>query len=148
MPLSKPPAPPTPLTPPSPPTRDDVTAARTALADRAPAVDANDPAELVDLLHRPLADPALELARTAHLDDIVAAARTAWTALGPDERLVLAFVMYERLTIEQLARVYQIRPESAVERVSAAKAAFSAAFTDPTHRSIVQASAGLGSEIA
>lgn len=120
---------------PSPPTVDDVIAARAALTDRQPAVDAADPVELVALL-------------TAQSDTIVAAARTAWAQLTPAERFILSLVIYERLSVAQIARVYAIRPESAAQRATAARDTFLANLPDAEMRAAVAGATSLASEIA
>ncbi|MFT3698963.1 MAG: hypothetical protein QM831_37800 [Kofleriaceae bacterium] len=118
----------------STPTVDDVVAARAALTDRQAAVDASDPVELVALL-------------TAQSDTIVAAARTAWAQLAPADRFMLALVIYERLPADQIARVYSIRRESAVERANAARAAFLGKLADDDTRSAIAQATHLSSEI-
>lgn len=118
----------------STPTIDDVIAARAALTDRQPALDAADPVELVGLL-------------TAQSDTIVTAARTAWARLAPAERFILSLVMYERLSVEQIARVYAIRPESAAQRANAARDTFLANLPDLETRGAVAGATGLASEI-
>lgn len=80
--------------------------------------------ELDDLLAAPLADPELEYMRQRYAQDLVAAAREAWSRLAGHERFLLALRIFEHMSIDDLARVYQIHRASAARRAAAARAAF------------------------
>ncbi|MEO8551947.1 MAG: hypothetical protein ABI678_18350 [Kofleriaceae bacterium] len=80
--------------------------------------------ELGDLLAAPLADPELEYMRKLYAQDLVAAARDAWARLAGHERFLLALRIFEHMSIDDLARVYQIHRASAARRAAAARAAF------------------------
>jgi RNA polymerase sigma-70 factor (ECF subfamily) len=80
--------------------------------------------ELGDLLAAPLADPELEYMRKLYAQDLVAAAKEAWARLAGHERFLLALRIFEHMSIDDLARVYQIHRASAARRAAAARAAF------------------------
>lgn len=80
--------------------------------------------ELGDLLAAPLADPELEYMRQRYAHDLVTAAREAWSRLAGHERFLLALRIFEHMSIDDLARVYQIHRASAARRAAAARAAF------------------------
>jgi RNA polymerase sigma-70 factor, ECF subfamily len=80
--------------------------------------------ELGELLAAPLDDPELEYMRKLYADNLVAAAREAWTRLAGHERFLLALRIYEQMSVDDLARVYQIHRASAARRAAAARAAF------------------------
>jgi hypothetical protein len=71
-----------------------------------------------------LADPELEYMRKLYADKLVAAAREAWTRLAGHERFLLALRIYEQMSVDDLARIYQIHRASAARRAAAARAAF------------------------
>jgi RNA polymerase sigma-70 factor (ECF subfamily) len=80
--------------------------------------------ELGELLAAPLDDPELEYMRKLYADNLVAAAREAWTRLEGHERFLLALRIYDQMSVDDLARVYQIHRASAARRAAAARAAF------------------------
>src|SRR5664279_5614929 len=80
--------------------------------------------ELGEMLAAPLDDPELEYMRKLYADNLVAAAREAWTRLAGHERFLLALRIYDQMSVDDLARVYQIHRASAARRAAAARAAF------------------------
>ena len=80
--------------------------------------------ELGELLAAPLEDPELEYMRKLYAEHLVGAAQEAWTRLAGHERFLLALRIYEQMSVDDLARVYQIHRASAARRAAAARAAF------------------------
>jgi RNA polymerase sigma-70 factor, ECF subfamily len=80
--------------------------------------------ELGDLVAAPCGDPELEYMRTLYADTLVAAVRDAWGKLAGHERFLLALRVYEQMSIDDVARVYQIHRASAARRAAAARASF------------------------
>jgi RNA polymerase sigma-70 factor (ECF subfamily) len=80
--------------------------------------------ELGELLAAPLDDPELEYMRKVYAEHLVGAAREAWARLAGHERFLLALRIYEQMSVDDLARVYQIHRASAARRAASARAAF------------------------
>jgi RNA polymerase sigma-70 factor (ECF subfamily) len=80
--------------------------------------------ELGEMLAAPSADPELEYMRKLYADHIVTAVRAAWQRLAPHEQFVLSLRIYEGMSIDDIARVYQSHRASAARRAAAARAAF------------------------
>ncbi len=80
--------------------------------------------ELGEMLSAPLDDPELEYMRRLYAENLVEAARDAWTKLAGHERFLLALRLHEQMSVDDLARVYQIHRASAARRAAAARAAF------------------------
>ena len=66
-------------------------------------------------------DPALAHMRDRYAADLAGALRTAWDALAPHERFVLALELHQHLSIDQIARVYGIHRTSATRRLASAR---------------------------
>jgi RNA polymerase sigma-70 factor len=79
--------------------------------------------ELSELLAAPYADPELEYMRKLYAEHIVAAMRDAWARLAAHEQFLLSLRLYEAMTIDDVARVYQISRASGARRAAAARAA-------------------------
>jgi RNA polymerase sigma-70 factor (ECF subfamily) len=80
--------------------------------------------ELGEMLAAPIADPELEYMRKLYADHLVAAGRDAWTRLAAHERFLLSLRIFEAMSIEDLARIYQIHRASAARRAAAARASW------------------------
>jgi RNA polymerase sigma-70 factor len=79
--------------------------------------------ELSDLLAAPSADPELEYMRKLYAEHLVGAMRDAWARLATHERFLLALRIYEAMSIDDVARMYQISRTSATRRSAAARSA-------------------------
>lgn len=78
--------------------------------------------EVSELLAAPSADPELEYMRKLYAEHLVAAVRAAWQRLAAHERFLLSLRLQESLSIDDLARIYQIHRASAARRAAAARA--------------------------
>lgn len=78
--------------------------------------------ELGELLAAPCADPELEYMRERYGAELVVAVRDAWSRLGAHERFVLSLRIYDGMSIDDIARVYQIHRASAARRAATARA--------------------------
>lgn len=79
--------------------------------------------ELGELVSAPCADPELEYMRTLYAEHLVGAVRDAWSRLAPHERFVLSLRIYDNMSIDEIARVYQVHRASAARRAAAARSA-------------------------
>jgi RNA polymerase sigma-70 factor (ECF subfamily) len=79
--------------------------------------------KLGDLVAAPCADPELEYMRKLYAEHLVGAVRDAWARLAAHERFLLALRIYEAMSIDDVARVYQIHRASAARRAVAARSA-------------------------
>jgi RNA polymerase sigma-70 factor (ECF subfamily) len=78
--------------------------------------------EVSEVLAAPCNDPELEYMRKLYAEQLSAAARDAWTRLAPHERYILSLRIFDGLSIEELAKVYDIHRASAARRAAAARA--------------------------
>jgi RNA polymerase sigma-70 factor, ECF subfamily len=80
--------------------------------------------ELGEMFAAPNADPELEYMRKLYADHLAAAVRDAWTRIAAHERFLLSLRIYDAMSIDDLARVYQIHRATAARRAASARAAF------------------------
>lgn len=78
--------------------------------------------EVSDVLAAPCVDPELEYMRKLYAEQLGQAARDAWTRLAPHERYILSLRISDGLSIEELAKVFDIHRASAARRAAAARA--------------------------
>jgi RNA polymerase sigma-70 factor len=81
-----------------------------------------DQVPLSELLAAPMADPELEYMRKLYAEHLAAAVKAAWDRIAPHERFVLSLRIYEAMSIDDLARVYQIHRANAARRAATARA--------------------------
>ena len=81
-----------------------------------------DHVELSELVAAPLPDPELEYMRKLYGEHLAAAVKDAWQRLAAHERFILSLRIYEAMSIDDLARIYQIHRASAARRAAAARA--------------------------
>jgi RNA polymerase sigma-70 factor (ECF subfamily) len=79
--------------------------------------------DLGHLVAAPCADPELEYMRKLYAQQLVGAVRDAWARLAAHERFLLALRIYEAVSIDDVARIYQIHRASAARRAAAARSA-------------------------
>ncbi len=79
--------------------------------------------ELGELVCAPCADPELEYMRTLYAEHLVGAVRDAWARLAAHERFVLSLRIYDNMSIDDIARVYQVHRASAARRAASARSA-------------------------
>src|SRR5262249_54151843 len=80
--------------------------------------------ELGEMLAAPNADPELEYMRKLYAEHLVAAVRDAWTRLAAHEQFLMSLRIYDAMSIDDLARVYQVHRATAARRAAAARASF------------------------
>jgi RNA polymerase sigma-70 factor, ECF subfamily len=78
--------------------------------------------ELDQLTAAPGLDPELAYMRKLYGDELAGAVRDAWARLAGHEQFVLSLRVFDAMSIDDVARVYDIHRASAARRVAAARA--------------------------